>query len=805
MAVAKHQAGHLAEAEALYKQVLRAEPRHPDALHLLGVVAQQTGRAEKAVELISKAIRVRPDFTQAYSNLGNAQKDLGRLDDAVGSYRRAIELKPDLAQAHFNLGTTLHELADLEGAVASYQAAIAFKPDYVHAYGNMANVLKQLEQFDVARTAYEAAIRISPGYAEAHNNLGQLHSAQGRYDEAINCYDRATALDPAYAEALANKGVALDKQGRYADAIRHYQLALAIKADFAFALNNQGNAERALGRFDEAEASYRRAHAVAPNAAKLQSNLGDLLIDQRRTEDALVCYRAAIELEPAYTSVRVNLAAALSTQGRIGEAISHMDQALVQAPENAGWHVRDALFMPIVVGSEQELAHYRDRLQKRVANLRAGNLRLSDPYREVGQANFRLSYDNANNCQLMQEIADMYLHLCPGLAFTADHCKPGENQPNPARQKRLRIGFVSAFLHRHTIGKLNAGIIAGFSRSDFEVIVVRAPGPSDAMSAEIDQSADAVIRLVGQLPVDRQTIADEAFDILFYLDIGMSPYTYFLSFARLAPVQAVTWGHPDTTGVKTMDYFISSRLVEPEDAAGHYCETLVQLNFLPTSYRQPEPLATVVARSEFGLPDQGHLYVCPQTLFKFHPRFDALIKRLLEQDPDGYLVLIADPSPQPWRQLLAARFKATLGDVEDRIIFLAGMAEQKYLRLLSVCDVMIDIPTFSGGNSIFEAFAMGTPVVTWPGSFMRGRGTASCYRQMGMDDLIVDSEAAYLKTALKLATDPWFRQQMQDKIRAGLPRIFAQTDVIREMEDFFKAAHAAWRNGVPYSPPGPLS
>lgn len=791
LAVGHHQAGELAEAESIYRQILQAMPQHPDALHLLGVVARQMGNNDAAIELISKAIQAKPDFTEAYSNLGNALKDLGRVSDAILSYRKAIELKPDLAEAHFNLGSALQQQGKLHEAVSSFETAIGLKPDYPSALNNLGNALASLKQFERAKDCFAKALDCAPEYAEAHNNLGQLYLAMNRPERAVGSFKQAVSLNPDYAEAQCNAGVAFDRLGRFDEAIDAYKQALRVRPAFAFALNNLANTYRTLGKLDEASIFYRKALEYEPSAAKLHSNLGAVLIDQGKAEEALTSYRKAVELEPDYFEAYVNIASALAAQGAIEDAIAHMDKALESEPDNAGWLVRRALYLPVIAASSSEFETYRARLRAEVAKIRARNLRIEDPYRENGSANFRASYDNVNNKELMQEIAELHLALCPSLAETAPHCTANAEAIKRPAGKRLKIGFVSAYLRRHTIGKLNAGIIAQFSRQDFEVVVVRAPGGRDEMSREIDQSADSVVQLVGQLPVDRKKISDEAFDILFYLDIGMSPYTYFLSFARLAPVQAVTWGHPDTTGVANVDYFISSHLMEPEGADQHYCEQLVQLDYLPTYYMPPEPVDGPVSRAEFDLPESGAIYVCPQSLFKFHPDFDAVLKDLLEKDPKGWLVLISDAEPEPWRKLLDRRFETSLSGVQERVLFVAGMPEKKYLRLLSVSDVMIDIPQFSGGNSTLEAFAMGTPVVTWPDGFMRGRVTAGYYRQMGMDDLIVDNKQDYVEMALKVAHDSAFKRQMQEKISANRHKVFEQIGIVRQLEQFFKKAFDA--------------
>ena len=147
-----HQAGHLPQAEAIYRQILQVEPDHPGALHFLGLIARQVGNAEAAIELIGKALAFKPDYAEAHNNLGNVLKQQGRLEEAIASYRTALKLKPDFAEAYGNLGNALKEQADrgehgkLDEAVASYRKALTLKPDFAEMHSNLGNALQGSRQ-----------------------------------------------------------------------------------------------------------------------------------------------------------------------------------------------------------------------------------------------------------------------------------------------------------------------------------------------------------------------------------------------------------------------------------------------------------------------------------------------------------------------------------------------------------------------------------------------------------------------------------------------------------------------------------
>lgn len=273
IAMQHHQAGRLAEAEGVYRQILSVDPRHAEAQHLLGVIAHQLGRSDVAVEMISVAIAMSPHVAAFHSNLGEAYRNLGRLDDAMAAYRRAIEIEPGFPEAHFNLGNVLRDRGRLDEAMEAYQRAVRLKPDYADAYNNIGVVLSEIGRFGESVAAYRRAIHIFPGNAEAHNNLGNALREQGDIDGAIAACHRALQIRPPYPSAQNNLGNALRDRCQLAAAAACYRAALQLVPDFAEAWNNLGGVLKEQGLLDEAIPAYRRAIELNPDYIQAHSNL----------------------------------------------------------------------------------------------------------------------------------------------------------------------------------------------------------------------------------------------------------------------------------------------------------------------------------------------------------------------------------------------------------------------------------------------------------------------------------------------------------------------------------------------------
>jgi predicted O-linked N-acetylglucosamine transferase (SPINDLY family) len=313
------------------------------------------------------------------------------------------------------------------------------------------------------------------------------------------------------------------------------------------------------------------------------------------------------------------------------------------------------------------------------------------------------------------------------------------------------------------------------------------------MAEHLDRCADAVVSVGdANLQAAREKIAELKLDILFYQDIGMEPLGYFLAFARLAPVQAVSFGHPDTTGIPNMDGFISSALYEPPHAEDDYAERLAMLPAAGTLayYHRPPQAGALPDLAALGIAPGDRLYLCPQTLFKLHPDMDEVFAGILARDAAAKIVLI-DMAPAHLRRDLEARFTRTLGVASARVLFLPSQPYPSYLALLQCADVILDTIHFNGQNTTLEALAQDMPVVTMPARFQRGRHTFGMYAAMGYTDLVAQSIAEYVDLALRVANDGAFRERCRQAIAESKGVLFENLDIVRGFEEAFCAMQAA--------------
>jgi predicted O-linked N-acetylglucosamine transferase (SPINDLY family) len=391
----------------------------------------------------------------------------------------------------------------------------------------------------------------------------------------------------------------------------------------------------------------------------------------------------------------------------------------------------------------------------------------------VARAPFYLPYAGLADRDVMREIAALH--------------RPPADAPLPPRRAgggRIRVGFISSLFKDHTIGLWTQGLIAKLPRDRFEVTVLSAGRHEDDVVRFIRAQADAFFALPPSLPAARQAIAELGLDVLIYTDLGMEGFTWSLAFSRLAPVQCAMWGHPVTSGVDTIDYFLSSDLAEADGSAGaNYTERLVRLPHLPLYYFRPPP-APPRDRAYFNLPADAHVYGCLQATFKLHPSFDFVLGELLRRDPKG-IVLIPRTGASNWDKLVSDRLgQAYPQGVLDRIRFIPRVSREDFRALNVLCDATLAPFPFGGGDTSIEAFGQGVPVVTLPTPYLKGRFTHAMYRAMAMTELVAESREQYVEIALRLANEPAWREEMRQTILARNAVLFENEAGVRDFAAF---------------------
>ncbi|WP_210395794.1 tetratricopeptide repeat protein [Motiliproteus sediminis] len=317
--LAAHQQGRADEASRCYAEVLTRKPRHPDALHLSGVLALQRGDLKQAEKLIQRAIKANPNVADFHSNLGEVLRQGGQPAAARRALLQALKLQPKHPLCLNNLGL----------------------------------VAGQLNQPDEAESCFRKALRLRADYFEAQLNLGQLLARQGRNRDALEPFRQAAALRPDFWPLRQSWGNALRQMQRYQEALEQFDIALQLSPNAPALLVNRGECLLRLGQLDAAAEVLQQALARDAGLAAAHNTLGVVRMEQGDQAAARAAVERALELEPGLVTARLNLAQLLREQRLIDDALRHYDQALQQAPELPEAHFGRAMAL-LLTGRWQE-------------------------------------------------------------------------------------------------------------------------------------------------------------------------------------------------------------------------------------------------------------------------------------------------------------------------------------------------------------------------------------------------------------------------------------------------------------------
>jgi predicted O-linked N-acetylglucosamine transferase (SPINDLY family) len=720
----------------------------------------EAGRLRKAQALYRGILAQDPDHADSLHLLGLLTAEQGNPEAGAAMIRRAMALAPGRAPYHNNLALSYRLLGRGEDAVREYRAAAMLRPNSAEIHNNLATMLRDLGRHEEAVAHYRQAAEHAPGVAAIWYNLANALGEYGAPDEVEACFRRAVELQPDFTNAHANYGRWLMTQARWADAGSRLTEAARLEPKRAPTWNNLGIALQEQGRAQEAEECYRRALELVPRFAVAHYNLGCLLLEQGRTDDAAACQEAAIAADPQHGAARLGLCMAQ---------------------------------LPILYRTEAEIAERRARYAAALDSLGA-MLAAPAAMRSLAAAigtsqPFFLPYQGQDDRALQAVYGRL---ACRVLAATEG---PASLAPRPAEGERIRLGIVSGFFCQHTVFKLFLeGWLTQLDRSRFEVIGIHTGRTTDAQTARAAGWCDRFVQGFRPAAGWREAVSAVAPHVLLYPEVGIDPIAGRLAAQRLAPVQCVAWGQPETTGMPTLDYFLSSDLMEPPDGETHYTEKLVRLPHLGLCY-VPESLpATRLDRAALGLAPGVPVYWSGQALYKYRPMYDTVFPRIAAAVGPCQFVFIAFAKSSAvtaaFRDRLGAAFAAFGMDAEQYCVILPPMSPEHFVAAAGVADVVLDTPGWSGGKSTLDCLAQDPAIVTLPGRFMRGRHTDAILRRIGCEATIAGSLDEYVAIAARLGLDVEWRSEVRQAVARGKADAFGDAAYVRALEDFLVGAVA---------------
>jgi len=763
-----------------------------DRLIARGNEAEKNGKLGEACELYRKAVQAAPGHAKAHLNLGIGLEASGDVDGAIGQYEAALVIDAADTYANYNLAKLLYARGDLARAEPLLKAALESKPDFPEAQVVFSNVYDTKGDLSAAVGALEAALKQRPDYAGAWNNYGVLLSKLGRLAEAETALRRVTELDPGFLPAHYLLGNMLSEQGRAADAIAPYRRAIELRPDFPEAHANLGCALKELGRLDEAVASCLEALRLKPDYAEAHYYLGVVYRDQARRSEALACFDRALELRPDFAEAHFGRGHVLCDEDRHDEALGCFGKAVSLNPEYAlaRWSFAMAQ-LPAICPLDADPMRYRAAFSSELGVLERwfDATRVAEGYKAVGnQTPFFLLYEEENNRDLLARHGRLCTRLMAGWF---------DRQAIPQAKERgsagtIRVGVISQFFRKHSVW--NAIVKGWFQRLDrerFELLAFNLGIGEDHETQFAKSRASHFEQGVRGLRQWVDAISEQRPDVLIYPEIGMDPSTLKLASLRLAPVQVTTWGQPETSGLPTMDYYLSAEDLEPAEAQENYTERLVKLPHLGCCYQPSQVVATKPDLAGLRIDAESPLLLCPGAPFKYMPQHDRVLVEIARRLGACRFIFFTHWNPslsEKLRRRLEGVFARNRLDFDDFVTFIPWQNGPEFCGWLRRAAVFLDTIGFSGYNTALLAVECGLPIVTREGRFLRGRLASGILKRMGLSDLVAQTEEDYVALAVRLVQDPGYRREVSERMETSRPVLFDDVAVIRALEDFLVSA-----------------
>ncbi|MDP3700007.1 MAG: tetratricopeptide repeat protein [Hylemonella sp.] len=676
------------------------------------------------------------------AQISNARRD---FRTALWWCDKALEINPEVPEGWFHRGIALTGLGQMEAAKISLEGASSRTLGSADAQNNIGLRFLEMHAYGEAEVCLRRAISLAPDYAFPYVNLGRLLSEQKQNDRAIAALQKGIELQPGLDAAYTNLGGVLCNEGRLGEAEAACQKAIGLNPKSPEAFHNYGLVLAALNRHAAAALAFREAIVLNAKFLDAHFNLANVSLKLKRHADAVQSYQKCLQLDPAAEYVH---GALLAVRMKVCDWADHASD-LKQLGESVeqGRRVTDPFFLLALVSNL--------KLQRKAAELL---------------------------------IADKYPES-PALGGI----------PKRKRGERIRIGYFSADFRNHPVANLMVEIFELQDRSRFELIAFSwGPGDEDVVRQRVRSAFDQFIDVNGKSDLEVASLA-RSLEIDLGIDLGgHTEYARTGIFAyRAAPVQVSYLGYLGTMGAPYYEYLIADAVLVPEAHQTFYVEKIA---YLP-SYQPNDSKRSIsdrrFTRAELGLPEEGFVFCCFNSNYKFNPNIFDIWMRVLLQVEDGVIFLYAETSEAAENLKKEAQRRGV--DRGRVVTTLERLTLPEYLARYRVADLFLDTQPYNAGTTASDALWTGLPVLTCLGESFAGRMAASLLHALGLPELVAANLADYEELAVALALDGARLKGIRDKLernRLTAP-LFDSCRFTLQLERMYEAMYERYQADLP--------
>lgn len=813
--------GQTEDAIACYRNAIKLKPDMTAAHWNLGNLLISLGKTDEGISCWQKASESDPEkfnsqlFHDLATNLGKS----GNIEAAIGCYQQAIALNPDYLLAYVNLGTLLQRQEKLEDAIATFQKALEIQPDPL-AYQGLGNVFKQQGNLDSAIDNWQKALQLQPEAIapETFNDLGTAFGEKGELDEAIKFYQKAIQLKPNYPLAHLNLGTLLQRQNKLEESIPYFNKAIELNPDHEEAYKNIGSILIKQDRLHEAFTYYQKLLKINPKSAEAYFNIGTILSQQEKFDEAINYFQKAIDFQPDFAEAYCNISMTLVRQHqkqddfnveKFKSAISKLQKAIELKPNlllshlyighlitrpvrNSNFAVlREAAdnyllncgekgqliaaitYMSIYVKSgltqiaKEKFLEIEQQIYQRLSELASEEIALI-----YTQVLFNINYfrddltTNSNLAQIIgKEYAEKVLNSSPNKTYNIQ----AKTTPN----KPLRIGFLSSFFLRHSVGWCSYDIIRELSKLTPDVYLYMTSERKSDDRTKLFEAASKKLYRPQKFPngtPNTQEIIDEILkddlDILVDLDSITVPVQVEIIHRKPAPV-CLTWLGFEAPFTDQQNYFLSDWHTHPTGREEYNREQLVRMpnSLVAVSGFESKQIERKSTRKALRIGEDQIVYLCVAPAYKLNPELIKAQVKILKQVPDSILIHKAHTGDPEVIKTAYSQECEAIGVGFHRIKFMSlSNSEEEHRTTYQIADVLLDSYPYNGGTHNLEALWFNLPVVTRYGEQYLSRMGYSFLKTLSLSAGIANSWEAYTNWGIELGKNTDLRLSIRSQL-----------------------------------------
>jgi protein O-GlcNAc transferase len=706
--------------------------------------ARHAGHFAQAEKIYRKVLAQSPNNGDALHLLGLVLFELGKGHLSPDLIRRAMTANPTRSDYAFNLGTVYAKLGKTDEAIRAFERALSQRTDFVEAALNLSSLLVPAGRAPEAIDVCKKALAHGRMTVDLTYNLGVAHQANRQLEESVAAYREVLKLMPSHTMAWNNLGVSLQHLKRTDEAEQVYRQLISLSPQAAHAHVNLGEILRLQGKHEQAVSEARRGVELDPTLREGYYNLGLALRAADDLDGAIDAYCKSVAMFPDHAESYNNMGNALKDMGRVSEAIDAYRQAVSirgdQPDSDSNWmlamHYSQDYDLPAIV---EELKKWN---QRRAVPLR-GQIQVHDNNRD--------------------------------------------------RERRLRIGYVSADFRYHACSFFLDPLLRNHDHKAFEIFLYSELNHGDWMTQKFQSYADHWRVTSGRTDEEvAETIRRDGIDILIDTKLHCAENRLMVFAHKPAPIQVSWLGYPGSSGLETMDYRVSDENLEPGGNVYPFAERPIHI---PDCFWSYSPLAADPQVNPLPALTAGHIAF--GSLNNFCKNSDLTLKlwaSALKAVANSKLLVLA-PKGSARARFLEKMDR--LGIEAARVEFLNHSQRDQYLKFYHRIDICLDTLPYNGHTTSLDALWMGVPVITLAGGTPPGRVGVTHARNLNMPQLVAGSEEDFAKVAAKLAADLPALDRIRQSLRTQMENspLMDGAGFAKKMEQAYQRVWAKWCEG----------